>query len=160
MCAARADVAAAATATGTGPKRAGRPARQARPMRERLQAPSTPRACTHTQTYTHTHTHTHTHTRCADARCGLSSIRLGRAPLGTVDARTERGEDPELVRRLRQVVLIDLGPVHSGPARHLQRQAGAHAHDFPVSGEGELPEVVGIKQMARVLRDVGALARR
>ena len=87
-------------------------------------------------------------------------MRAGRAPLGAVDARTERGEDPKLVRRLRRVVLIDLGPVRGGPARHLQRQEGAYAQNRPVPGEGEHPEVVGSLRCARVLRDVGAQARR
>ena len=69
-------------------------------------------------------------------------------------------EDPELVLRLRQLVWIDRDPVRSGPARNLQRQSGDWAHDRPVPGEGELPEVVGILRCARVLRDVGARARR
>ena len=70
------------------------------------------------------------------------------------------GEDPELVRRLHHAVLIDRGPVRSGPARRLQRQAGAHVHDRPVPGDEELPEVVGILRCARVLRGVGARPRR
>ena len=115
-------------------------------------------------------------------------MSVGRATLGAVDVRTELiegkiqgwfavpvlytniyntrergtegGEDPELVRRLRQVVLIDRGPVRRGPARNLQRQAGAYVYDRPVPGEGELPEAVEILRCARVLRDVGARARR
>ena len=72
---------------------------------------------------------------------------------------TDRGEDPELVRRPRQVVLIDLGPVRRGSARHLQRHVEDHAHDRPVPGEGELPKGFPLV-FARVLRHVGARARR